>query len=62
MGGRTSEEQLLPGRLQMNVIRAVSPHHVSHLYTERRRWQILFVLFAFTSEGEDEVKKVQFFN
>lgn len=59
MDGSTSEKQCVPGLIQMMVVISVSPT-VSAICTPSNAADFFF--FFLISEGEDEVKKVQFFN
>lgn len=63
--GSTSEKQFVPGLIRMTVVISVSstvsaictPSNAADIYI-----YICFVFVFLISEGEDEVKKVQFFN
>lgn len=68
-GPSTSEKQFVPGRIQMTPVISGSPifQHSVHQATLQIGFLFLFLflfvcLFVLISEGEDEVKKVQFFN
>lgn len=64
--GSTSEKQFVPDFIRMTVVISVSPT-VSAICTpsnaaDRQIHIYVFVVVVLISEGEDEVKKVQFFN
>ena len=58
-GRSTSEKQFVPGRVQTTVIISVSPSFQQSVHQATLQIDFFFFLI---SEGEDEVKKVQFFN
>lgn len=64
-GQSSSEKLLAPGLIPMIKVIHYKPHGFSNLLhqaTLQIIFVFLFVCFPLISEGEDEVKKVQFFN
>lgn len=58
----TSEKLLAPGLKSDDLGHSRKPHGFSDLIHQATLQVFFFFIFPLISEGEDEVKKVQFFN